>query len=568
MSHRLLSIQYTLGMDRIALKRFPKGYVFLLVTLSSTCFYLSWCSFWLGGLLFVAIVPILAIFKLLTIAPKQKHFCLFSVVYTLFFWNTLTIWWIYKATFLAFLFTVCYNTFCLALPCFFYYWIRKWGGLYMGYLGLVTSWLTLEYAHLSWEYWELTFPWLNLGNGLAALPQWIQWYEYTGILGGSLWVLIVNIFLYHLLFEKANFLLFNGWCWGILLPIAISLMIYYRYKEKGRNVEAVVVQPNFDNYTEKDYTSPCFVPYACQIDRLLALSKQQLTPATCLVVWPESAIDCWLEEEKLGDYLLMQPIFQFLDTHTALNLITGISSRCLYGPIQATKTAQIRRGAYVDYFNSVFHLKTLQKIDIYHKQKRVPGGEYIPYFHLLPIPLCSWLKQKFVDIGNIDPCLGKGNETKVFKIDDHINVAPIICYELLYGAFVGKSAQKGANLFVVVTNDGWWGNTPIYHDFFQYTRLLAIAHRKSVVRAASTGISGLISQRGAVIAATNRLEVAATRGVVYANNQLTFYSLHGDYIGRIAAWTCFILCCIISMVRLQQKKYWPKAFFGSVQLSV
>lgn len=45
MAHHLLSIQYTLAMDRMALKRFPKRYVFLLVTLSSTCFYLSWCSF-------------------------------------------------------------------------------------------------------------------------------------------------------------------------------------------------------------------------------------------------------------------------------------------------------------------------------------------------------------------------------------------------------------------------------------------------------------------------------------------------------------------------------------------
>ena len=552
MLHHLLSIPYTLGIDRIA--RFSKRYVFLLVTLSSTFFYLSWCSFWLGGLLFVAIVPILAIFKLLTITPKKKYFCLFSVVCTLFLWNTLTIWWIYKATFPAFLFTACYNTFCLSLPCLFYYYIRKWVGLYIAYLGLVTSWLTLEYAHLSWEYWELTFPWLNLGNGLAALPQWIQWYEYTGILGGSFWVLIVNILLYHLLFEKANFFLFNGWSGGILLPIAISLTIYYRYKEKGRNVEVVAVQPNFDNYTEKDYTAPTFVSDARQIDRLLTLSKQQLTPVTSLVVWPESAIDCWLEEVKVCDHLLMQPIFQFLDRYTALSLITGISSCCLYGPIQATKTAhQIRRGLYIDYFNSVFYLKSRQKIDIYHKQKRLPGGEYIPYFHLLPLPLSSWLKQKFLDIGNIDPCLGKGKETKVFQIDAHINVAPIICYELLYGAFVGRSAQKGANLFAVATNDGWWGNTPIYHDFFQYTRLLAIAHRRSVVRAANTGISGFISQRGAVIAATNRLEVAAIRGIVYANNQLTFYSLYGDYIGRIAAWTCFILCCMVSMVRFRKK---------------
>lgn len=555
MPHHLVAAQW---MGRITIQPFSKRYVVLLAALSSSFFYLAWCSFWFGGLLLVAIVPILGIIKLLTITPKQKSCCLFSIVCTLFLWNALTIWWIYKAAFTAFLFVACYNTLCLTLPCFFYYYMRKWGGLYAAYLGLVMSWLTLEHAHLSWEYWELSFPWLNLGNGLAALPQWIQWYEYTGILGGSLWVLIVNILLYHLIFEQANPYLLHGWYGGILLPIAISLMIYYRYSEKGIDVEAVVVQPNFDSYTEKDHTSPCFVPYARQIDRLLTLSKSQLTPATCLVIWPESAVDCWLEEVKIRDHILMRPIFQFLEPYAAVNLITGISTRCVYGPTKATKTAQISRGAYVDYFNSVLHLKTGRKIDIYHKHKRLPGGEYIPYFHFLSETVCAWLKQKFVDIGNIDPCLGKGNGTQVFAIEHQIKVAPIICYELLYGAFVGSSVQKGAHLFAVVTNDGWWGNTPIYHHFFQYSRLLAIAHRRSVMRAANTGISGFINQRGKVIAGTNRLEATAIRAVVHANNQMTFYSLYGDYIGRIASWGCLILFCMVWMLRLRQKNTMPK----------
>ncbi|CAH2559859.1 apolipoprotein N-acyltransferase [Cardinium endosymbiont of Oedothorax gibbosus] len=558
MSDHLIVAPYVSWLNHITTKLFPqqfsKRYLVLLIALSSGFFYLSWCSFWFGCLLCVAIVPMLCMIKLLIIVPPKKIFCLASIVLTLLLWNTLTIWWIYKAAFEGFLFAACYNTGCLALPWFLYYYMRKWGGLYIGYLGLVTSWLTLEHVHLSWEYWELTFPWLNLGNGLAALPWWIQWYEYTGILGGSLWILMANILLYHLLFEKAHPFLLKGFLGWVLLPISISLMIYYSYKEKGIHVEAVVIQPNFDSYTEKDYTSPYFVPYTRQIDRLLTLSKQQLTPATCLVVWPESAIDFCLEEVRVRDYLLMQPIFQFLETYASLNLITGSSSFCVYGPMKATQTAQKRRGQYMDYFNSVLYLKAGRTIDIYHKVKRLPGGEYIPYFHLLPEKALVWLKQRFADIGDIDPCLGKGNGAKVFEINHYIKVAPIICYELLYGAFVGSSVQKGANLFAVVTNDGWWGDTPVYHQFFQYSRLLAIAHRKSVMRAANTGISGFINQRGEVIASTNRLEAAAMRAVVCANNQITFYSLYGDYIGRIASWACLLLLCRVYMVRLRQKK--------------
>ncbi|WP_419241798.1 apolipoprotein N-acyltransferase [Cardinium endosymbiont of Nabis limbatus] len=558
MPYHLVTTQSALWVNRMVeklrLQPFSSYYVLLLVALSSSFFYLSWCSFWLGGLLCVAIVPMLAIIKLLTIAPKKKIFCLASIALTLLLWNTLTIWWIYKVAFEGLIFVLVYNTFCLSLPWFLYYYIRKWGGLYLGYLGLVTSWLTLEHAHLSWAYWELTFPWLNLGNGLAALPQWIQWYEYTGILGGSLWILIINILLYHLLFEKASPCLWARWCCALLCPIAISLIRYYTYKEKGMNVEAVVVQPNFDSYTEKEYGSPTFVPYPRQIDRLLALSKQQLTPATALVVWPESAIGNYLQETSIHADRSMQPIFHFLEIYPAVNLVTGCVSYCAYGPMKATKTARMIRRNYVDNFNSVLYLRGRQKMDIYHKVKLLPGGEFIPYFDLLPDKVLDWVKQRFLDIGGIDPFFGKGNGAKVFEIDGQIKVAPIICYELLYGAFVGSSVQKGANLFAVATNDGWWGNTPIYHQFFQYSRLIAIAHRRSVVRAANTGISGFINQRGAAIATTNRLEVAAMRGIVHTNNQMTFYSLYGDYIGHIASWTCLLLWCMVCIMRWQRKK--------------
>ncbi|WP_243018050.1 MULTISPECIES: apolipoprotein N-acyltransferase [Candidatus Cardinium] len=552
MLHRLISTRSTLWINRFNIffppKQFSKRYLLLLIALSSSLFYLSWCSSWFGGLLLVAIVPMLGILKLLTIIPSKKYCYFFSIILTLLLWNILTLWWIYKAAFPAFVFAVCYNTLCLALPWFFYYYTRKWGGLYLGYLGLVTSWLTLEHAHLSWDLWELTFPWLNLGNGLAALPQWIQWYEYTGILGGSLWILIANILFYHSIFERTNHFVFKGLLGWICIPLSISLIIYYYHREKGNYVEAVVVQPNIDSYTEKYPYAPSFVPYECQIDRLLTLSKEQLTPATGLLLWPESAIPGSLQEARLHDDQLMQPIFEFLERHPALHLITGATSEWLYGLTKATKTAQKVRGKYTDYFNSVFYLKTGKKIDIYHKHKRLPGGEYIPYLNILPDKMCSWLKRTFLDIGDIDPCLAKGNGAQVFAIDHRIKIAPIICYELLYGAFVGSSVQKGANLLGVVTNDGWWGNTPIYDQFFEYSRLIAIAHRRSVVRAANTGISGFINQRGEVIAATNRLETAAMRSVVYANNKMTFYSLYGDYIGHIAAWICLILFCLLVIV--------------------
>jgi apolipoprotein N-acyltransferase len=327
--------------------------------------------------------------------------------------------------------------------------------------------------------------------------------------------------------------------------------MYYNYKDQGMPVEAVVVQPNIDSYTEKDTSSSSFIPHAHQIDRLLTLSKEQLTPATGLVVWPESALNFWIDESMVYDYVWLQPIRQWLDQLPALSLITGVSSFRSYGAIKATKTARKNGRNYMDCFNSIFHLKAGNTLDIYHKEKRLPFGEYIPYYSVLPEWISSWIRQKFIDLGNIDPCFGQGSGSKVFEINPKIKVAAINCYDSLYGAFVGSAVQKGANLLTITTNDNWWGDTPIYHHHFQYSRLLAIAHRKSLIRSANTGISGFINQRGDAIAKTQRLVPAALRQVVYANNQMTFYSLYGDYIGHIAAWACLLLFFILFIARLK-----------------
>lgn len=155
-----------------------------------------------------------------------------------------------------------------------------------------------------WEWfhqdWDLSWPWLNLGNALASQHTWIQWYEYTGAAGGTLWILIVNILAFNLLktilegslktlvFRKnlAIFLI------ALSTPIILSKLMYANYAEKGTEVEVVVVQPNFDPYTEQYEVPPAEV-----IERNLSLAARAVSPQTAFVVSPESAIqeEIWME---------------------------------------------------------------------------------------------------------------------------------------------------------------------------------------------------------------------------------------------------------------------------------
>ena len=64
----------------------------------------------------------------------------------------------------------------------------------IGYVSLVAFWMCFEYIHL--QDWGLSWPWLTLGNAFATHPEWVEWYEFTGTSGGTLWVLLMNIFLF------------------------------------------------------------------------------------------------------------------------------------------------------------------------------------------------------------------------------------------------------------------------------------------------------------------------------------------------------------------------------------
>ena len=109
------------------------------------------------------------------------------------------------------------------------------------------------------------------------------------------------------------------------------------------------------------------------------------------------------------------------------------------------------------------------------------------------------------------------------------------------------------NIIAIITNDGWWRNTAGYKQHFQYARLRAIEQRKSIVRSANTGISGLIHPDGEIVEQTNWDEEIAINIKVPLNDTVTFYNRHGDYIGRISSFVA-VLLILISFVKKRTKK--------------
>jgi len=86
--------------------------------------------------------------------------------------------------------------------------------------------------------------------------------------------------------------------------------------------------------------------------------------------------------------------------------------------------------------------------------------------------------------------------------NDSICIAPVICYESIFGEFVTDYIKLGAQYIFIITNDGWWGNTPGYRQHNSFAALRAIENRRSIARSANTGISSFVNQRGEISQAT------------------------------------------------------------------
>ncbi|MDX1904117.1 MAG: apolipoprotein N-acyltransferase, partial [Thermonemataceae bacterium] len=283
----------------------PIYVIFLLPLLLSPAWY-AW-----GGafLLFVGFVPLLALEENLRKQNKKRtlwKFWGYSYL-ALLLWNISTTWWVWNSSPEGTIAMLLINSLFMSFFWLLFAVFRKKLPENISLYTFAILWLSFEFLHLNWD---LSWTWLNLGNGFAYTPQWVQWYEYTGVLGGTLWVLLANIFCYELL-KELNKKHIIKLAIIIFLPIVISYIIFYTYQEKGEEVEIIVVQPNVDPYSEKFVGQEKFIPYAQQADILLNLLQKELSPETKLVLFPETAFDEGYNESLIKVYTPIQKLLSF-----------------------------------------------------------------------------------------------------------------------------------------------------------------------------------------------------------------------------------------------------------------
>ena len=489
-------------------------------------------------LMFIAFVPLLLVEHKIaqrTETPNKK--VLFRYAYNTFvIWNILSTYWVANTAFFAGIVAIWLNALFMCIPLLAFHQTKKILPRFT-YFSLVVYWLGFEYVHFIWE---ISWPWLSLGNSFAQFPVLVQWYSYTGVFGGTLWVLAFNILLFKwwLDYEKEKSFSVKSLLRPTLvlsLPIILSLIQYYTYEEQGEAVEVLIVQPNFEpHYGYTEYTE------AEQLDRFLDLAAAQIDENTAYLVFPETSFGIinatYLQKDKT-----IRKLKTFLEKYPKLKLVTGLSSyQILEGPEQsnAPRIGENRDGStfYYEIQNSAVQLEDGKtEIPFYLKSKLVPGAEMLPYKDFF-----FFLKPLVDQLGGSMSGHATQKDRAVFSSSTH-KIAPVICYESVYGGYMTGYVDNGAAAIFVMTNDGWWDNTAGHRQHLYFSSLRAIETRRSIARSANTGISAFINQRGDILQPTKYEETIARKGTIYFNQETTFYTNWKDVIGRIGSFLAILL---------------------------
>jgi apolipoprotein N-acyltransferase len=464
----------------------------------------------------------------------------------------LTTYWVYWATPVGIIASVIVNGGYMTLTFLVFRLVKRKLGERLGYASFVIFWLAFEFLYIRAV---VNFPWLVLGYGFANDIVLIQWYEWTGALGGSLWVLVMNLLVFKVVraWRADRSFAANrkriSWVVAVfIVPVLFSMIRYLTYEEKEDPYEMVVLQPNIDPYLKF-----ADMPQEQQTAYLLQVADSLVTPETDYIVGPETFINNSVWEASLHAHPEVLKLKKFLEDYPKAKLVIGASTLRLYtNPADYTSTSRpIRNGKYqYDSFNSAFQLDASGKIPIYHKSALVVGVEHMPYTQFL-----GFLDKLVVKLGGAFRSHGTQEYRDAFPSpQDGTRVAPVICWESVFGEYVTDYVgDAGAHFLFIVTNDGWWKKTPGHRQHNAYARLRAIETRRSVARSANTGISSLINQRGEELARVGWWERSGLRGTLNKNDHITFYVKHGDYIGRIAVLLTVILLLYTIVIRYIRK---------------
>ena len=492
---------------------------------------LPWSVSSLFFLIFIAWVPLLLLEA--EIRHHSNPYTVFNYAFVSFLlWNIIGTWWVAQPQLAGAIAIIVANALLQALV----FWLASRTGTILNlplFGPFLLVWMGYEYFHLSWD---LAWPWLNLGNALATAPKLIQWYEFTGVRGGTLWILLANfaaLKMWAVYRKKGPGAITLPGAMALMLifvPIVGSYLIFQNFEENGETVNIALIQPNLDPYTEK------FDPqnYAQHVAAFFKTAEAIVDDETQYLFGPETLIIDQIDERDPASSNYYRDLLGFRKKYPELNILLGVHSfqKLSHNDIPPGSRFNREENFYFEAFNTALFLPqgAGSAPQFYHKTKLVPLFERMPFVQYL-----GFLGKYSLELGGYTGTYSNRQVSSIFVVPDaSIHILPIVCYESIFGPYCSQNLPKEKGFICMITNDGWCKNTPGYRHHFNFSPVRAIENRRDFVRVANTGISALINARGMVVARTPWWEKTTLKGKLHLRGGRTFFARNGDYIGRHA----------------------------------
>ncbi len=488
---------------------------------------------------FISLVPLFKLNELYFTEKifNKKIFLILIIHFSL--WNVLTTHWVCTYYFGEGIGVLIYNTILMVLAVV----VNRIIASKHKNISLIFTWLSFEYLH---QNWDLANPFLTLGNCLGTSIEFIQWYEFTGALGGSLWILAVNLCIFKALGNAQHKKKF----WtivGIGVPIIVSILIsnFHVLRNKTEsNLEVIVIHPQINNHDKKNNIIK-------NLDVLLGLTKLNITADTDYVVWPEGALNKlgWIHIINENKYI--NQVKDFLKDYPQTQIIAGGSFfEICTGEEKQYKNSNYDARTDIHFlaYNAVFKISLADAVKLYTKKKLVPFEETIPFS-----PIFRVVQSKISKNGLMFSVTDKYDN--IFNDSSLHSFTPLVCYESILGEFTAYASRR-SNLMFFLMNELSFNHVQARWLGLYNSMIRAIETRKNIARSANYGISAFIDPFGRAYEIEQGSEGTALKGRLTSNSYLTFYSTHGDFIGRVSL-IIMVLFFLLNIITRFKEKYMP-----------
>jgi apolipoprotein N-acyltransferase len=447
------------------------------------------------------------------------------------YWLALTAWHVPTdeafSSFLAGLVAVLLNPLFMSIPILIWAMLLPRLPIWLKGICLIVFWIGFEFLHYNWD---LSWSWLTLGNSFTNFPEFLQYAEFTGVLGVSLWILVLNAFAYSVWVgiksRRVKGLSIIAFLLIACLPLGLNYWILDANREvfqSSTSMNVRVIQPNIDPYVKFDHDG-----LEAQLTGFYQLADAPGADTIDLVVLPETAIPEAVWTHEISTSELFKGFWTLVAKYPQLSILTGFTELRQFDSPDVSSASRPFDNGYYDYCNSAVIIGSSQ-FRTHQKGWLVPMVERIPFLDQL-----RFLKDYNIDIGGGLGSYGKSDSAKALFTRKGVPVGVLICYESAFGNYAREYPLLGASLLTVITNDGWWGRSSGYIQHAGLSVLRAIENRRCVARSANTGISLFVDEKGNRYKEVDWGMAKAIDKKLPLFTHITFYTQYGDYIGKIA----------------------------------